>query len=368
MLKVKEFILNHPDNWEDILDKEFKVKTSRKGDYFLLKYKPEADFGNEIVRECRGIIFYAPTLEPVCVPFFKFENYCSLNADKIDWGSARVLEKIDGSLIKLWFHLGKWHISTNGTIDAEDAPCLFETFSQIKERPKNFGELFWLTYSKNNYNFLDKLVPGNTYMLEMVGPFNQVVIYYPNLGLYHLGTRDNHTLCEKEEDIGLQKPKEYPLTSLQDCISVCEGMTKEEEGFVVVDKDYHRIKVKNPLYIMIHYCALTQNSSYKRLVDVVLNHEENELLGYFPQYKEQIDLIRTAITNFYQVHYNLWQELSAKYNEDKEFALALLEKTGYDTGLIFSLKKKEMSLEEFYDFCLKHKNTTKRIIAFLEEE
>jgi len=67
----------------------------------------------------------------VAYPFNKFFNFGEEYADNIDWESAHVLEKVDGSLIKVYFHNGAWCVGTNNTIDANDAELSappYETF------------------------------------------------------------------------------------------------------------------------------------------------------------------------------------------------------------------------------------------------
>ena len=108
--------------------------------YFLIKYNMiKSDFSNKAVQQCRGIILDKETFEIVCRPFDKFFNYGETHAAKIDWDSAVATEKIDGSLIKVWWaeKLNKWMVSTNGTVNA------FEAEIQNDASPyKTFGELF----------------------------------------------------------------------------------------------------------------------------------------------------------------------------------------------------------------------------------
>ena len=136
MLSVEKFIWEN-ENWRELLqDFPYYLSVVDDEKYFLLKYQQtKSDFNNDIVKECRGIIFNTTTLKPVCVPFFKFGNYGESYADEIDWNTAKVQEKIDGSLIKLWYD-NEWHISTNGTIDASNADILNCVLY------KNFKELF----------------------------------------------------------------------------------------------------------------------------------------------------------------------------------------------------------------------------------
>ena len=83
MLAVEKFIRENK-NWKDLIQ-EFPYYISIVDDekYFLLKYQQiKSDFNNDIVKECRGIIFDKTTLKPVCVPFFKFGNYGESYADE----------------------------------------------------------------------------------------------------------------------------------------------------------------------------------------------------------------------------------------------------------------------------------------------
>ena len=108
MLKVIEFIKNNHE-WRELLSGEpYNIKISGDGGFIMLKYSQiNSDFSNEIVRECRGLIL-DEKFNPACVPFYKFGNYGESYAADIDWNSAVVEEKIDGSLIKVWNYAGKW--------------------------------------------------------------------------------------------------------------------------------------------------------------------------------------------------------------------------------------------------------------------
>ena len=120
-LHLLEFIQNNP-NWEKLLsEKPYSLSIKRDGEYILFMYSQvDSDFSNPIVQECRGITFHEKTWKCVSMRFKKFFNVQEVNASHIDWSTASVQEKLDGSLISLWYHNG-WRISTNGTIDAKKA-------------------------------------------------------------------------------------------------------------------------------------------------------------------------------------------------------------------------------------------------------
>ena len=174
MLKVLEFIKAHKDNWEDLLsDAPYYLKISRdvvfNHNLIMLKYNQlDSDFNDEMVRECRGLIIDEDSLEPISVPFFKFGNYGESYCPEIDWESAVILEKRDGSLIKV-VKLGEdYLISTNGCIDAfkaemqEDLLCPY----------KSYGELFMEAIG-DRLSLLDE---GKTYMFEYLRNLDKIEV------------------------------------------------------------------------------------------------------------------------------------------------------------------------------------------------
>ena len=179
------------DTWEELLTVEpYYLKIKEDGPYVIFNYDQiRSDFNNPIVREARGIIFRKGKWEyPVCWAFNKFGNYGESYVPDIDWNTAFVSEKVDGSLIKVWWD-GDWNISTNGTIDAFKAELNNVKFS-------SFGEYFintLLHYYENSTEFYCHLDTDYTYMFELVGPYNRVVIPYEEPAIYFIGARDKTT-------------------------------------------------------------------------------------------------------------------------------------------------------------------------------
>ena len=320
MLKLIEYIKSNP-NWEsDIQKKPYCVEVKKEDGVILLKYNQiESDFLNEMVRECRGIIL-SDTFIPVCVPFFKFGNYGESYCPEIDWGSARVQEKIDGSLIKVWYYNGKWRVSTNGTIDAYKA----EIKTLICENKyKTFGELFDEAKKNSNLDF-DKLDESNTYMFELVSPYNKIIVPYSETKLYHIGTRNRWTFEEIDEDIGVEKPKEFDLHSIEDCIKATKLMPFSEEGYVVVDKNWNRIKIKSPAYVTAHHLKGNGELNFISLIELLRTNETEEFLTYFPEYKEIVDTYKSKIESIIYGLESYIRALSGTvFETQKDFALAV---------------------------------------------
>lgn len=296
---------NLHENWRELLAADpYNLKIKEDKEYVLFSYDQiRSDFSNPIVREARGIIFRKDYWQkPACWPFSKFFNYGESNAVQIDWSTAFVTEKIDGSLIKLWWNcLGGWHISTNGTIDAFEAPLSGIGYA-------DFGTYFCSTLI-NQYDIafsdlVEDLDINCTYMFELAGPQNRVVVPYEESVIYFLGARNNYSGIEQDclssaVPRYIHRPRVYPLMSLKDCIKLAEEYSWDQEGFVVSDANFNRVKIKSPAYVRAHYMRSTYAVTRKRLVEVILANEEEEFLCYAKDYTDQIKHCKSLVNTYY---------------------------------------------------------------------
>lgn len=274
-------------------------------DYFLLKYNQiKSDFSNEAVRQCRGIILDKKTNEVVCRPFDKFFNWGETHAATIEWDSAKVTEKIDGSLIKMWWSdkTDKWMTSTNGTVNAFDAPvqndlCPYESF----------GSLFSYVLSLKGFSETT-LNKENTYMFELVSPWTKIVIQYASPDIYHIATRNTKEGFYVDENIGIQKPNVYALVSLKDAIQIAETLPFDKEGYVISDANGNRIKVKSPAYVAVHHLKNNGMINRERLLDLVRKGEVVEFVSYFPEFKDDAIKLNKEYEDFMnEIEYSLTQ-------------------------------------------------------------
>lgn len=365
MLKVLEFIKAHK-NWEELLSQApYYIKVYRDimfdHNLVMLKYNQlDSDFHEEIVRECRGLIFDEDSLEPVSVPFFKFGNYGESYCPEIDWESAVITEKRDGSLIKVVKLDGNYLISTNGCIDAFKAPLQDDLLCPYN----SYGELFFNTICLGDRKSL--LKEGKTYMFELTSPYNRVVVPYNDVEIALIGIRDNQSLQEEliynsELKDSFLLPKRYGFKTLEECIESAHSLPYSEEGYVVVDKHFNRVKIKSLEYVNVHHLRGEGAMSEKRILDIIRQNEIAEYLIYFPEYKELFDEYKRKVDDLYKAYHFMWLSFSQlKFNSRKEIALFLQDaKDVYDMGYIFKMldgKIKEscdffadMSLDKFVD-------------------
>lgn len=294
---LARYIRSH-ENWRtELSEYPYFLKIAEEGRFAIFNYdmtqsvsidgeRKMCDFSLPEVQEARGIIIDTETLDVVCWPFRKFGNYGEYYADSIDWSTARVQEKVDGSIMKLWNDGERWRVSTNSAI-TNDQPVKFGSHS--------LTDLFMEAAERQHLD-TDRLDPSATYIFELVSPDNLIVIGYPETAIYHIGTRSNITGEERDEDIGIMKPASYPLHSLDACIDAAgklnAGGKVSREGYVVVDGGWNRVKVKSPDYVAVHH--LLSVMTEKRIIAAVLDGEAEEIRNYYPQTGDAFDRYERA--------------------------------------------------------------------------
>jgi len=318
----------------DHLAEEFGIKAKRHGKYpelVLFKYNQlESPMGEPIVQECRGVILNeADNWNVVARPYDKFFNYGEGHASEIEWETAKVYEKLDGSLMTLYWYKDEWHVASSGTPDAG---------GDINGLGITFAELFWKTWNDLGY-CKPSDDRNNCYMFELMTPYNIVVVQHEESRLVLHGVRHvNGAEFEPElyaDAYGWECVKTYPITNWDECVKASTELNGAcSEGYIVCDMQFRRNKVKCPQYVAIHH--LKEGFSPKRMLEIVRGVESDEVLAYFPQYADMIGAIREK----YNTEVEAIREAYAKYKHienQKEFALSVKDMPF--AAILFGLRK-----------------------------
>lgn len=353
--KIGTFCATH-DNWAELLIQEpYCLQIKEDGDYIMFSYNQiRSDFNIGLVREARGIIFRKGAWEvPVCWAFNKFGNYGESYAPEIDWETAFVSEKVDGSLMKVWWD-NEWHISTNGTIDAFKAPI-----HDVKML--NFGEYF-MTALKKYYEkpseFFAGLETHRTYLFELVGPYNRVVVPHDEPDLYFLGARTNSSgeeyyctdLVAGSLCLGsFKRPRQYALTSLADCLNAAETKSWDDEGFVVADAHGNRVKIKSPAYVLAHFMRNNNVITRRHIIRVIVENETAEFLCYAADYKDILEETQGLMNAFHNVGNKLAEmcRTTATILHRGDYARMVKTAPVIFQGLLFMNYDRDVSAEEY---------------------
>ena len=359
-LEVQKFIESHSD-WEKLLaEKPYCITVSR--DEFngkkliMLKYSQiDSDFNIELVRECRGLILDESTFDIVSFPFTKFGNFGESYCPDIDWTTARCGEKIDGSLVKIVKIGGMLLISTNGTIDAFKAPVA----EQIGCPFKSFGDivLYCFRYaSPEGVCYMD-FEEGFTYMFELCSPWTRVVVPHTENKLYFLGKRDNTTFKETyfTDDSVMPRlfdtPRVFPLKSIDECLAATKELPWDEEGYVVCDGNFNRIKVKSPAYVAAHNLKGNGVLSYARALELVRVNEIDEICSYFEEFRPALEECKSKFWKLVEDCEACWNDylkVDSSLSTRKDKAIWITQHAKIP-GLFFGLlDKKVPSVRDFF--------------------
>lgn len=299
-------IINQNNNWRDILSAEpYNLIIKEKNNFVLLKYDQlNSNMSNEIVQECRGIILrnINNKYEIASMRFTKFFNYGQEQAAKLEF-PCEASQKIDGSLIGVWYdEMTGWHVSTSGNIDAEDAPI---NISNIN----NYRELFNIAWGDLDLNILDK---KNTYMFELVSPYTRIIVPYNETKLYLLAIRNNETLKEisrselpiiAKQLFGdkIEVPKSFLCNNIEEVQNAVNKLTEDNEhyeGFVLCDKYFNRVKMKSSTYMDLFFIKGEGIFSDKKILQLILDEQDDDILGHFPEYTDDFNRIRHGLCLF----------------------------------------------------------------------
>jgi hypothetical protein len=308
----------------------------------MLKYNQiNSPMHEPIVQQCRGIILdESNDWAVVSYPFDKFFNYGEPNAALVDWTTARVFEKLDGSMMTLYWHAGAWNVASSGLPDASGL---------AHDSGLTFAELFWKTWKSLQY-----VLPADTascFMFELMTPFNRVIVPHTESRLMYIGQRSVvGSMAESwdedhAESLGWEVVKSHPLASLNDCVEAAAKLRGiDGEGFVVRDAGFRRIKVKCPQYVALSH--LKDTLSPRSMLDIIRKADSDEFLTYFPELRPVYEQVKAKFDG-------LCDALDAEYaavkhiESQKDFALAI--KSSRCSPALFSLRgKKVASVREYF--------------------
>jgi len=328
MLTLQKFL---SDNQSDRLklSAEYGIFSKQHNDYpDLYQFTYDQISSSKIkdhpmVRESRGIILdRANDWKVISRPFDRFFNWGEdvIDGGTFDWSSFVAQEKIDGSLMILYHYAGKWNVATKGSPAANGS---------VGDHPFTFAELFWETFHKQAYSTTANLDPRATYLFELTSKYNRIVTtQLSNNGkLTLIGVRDNETGVEFPVNLYREcfdVVRSFPMTTIEEILIAAKELDpSQQEGFVLVDKNFNRIKVKSEKYVLIHHLKHCLNDI--RIIELIRTGEDSELFAYFPDLKIRFDEIKSCVNKTEHHLDYLWDSIIVEEKwldkTQKEFAL-----------------------------------------------
>jgi hypothetical protein len=203
-----------------------------------------------------------------------------------------------------------------------------------------FADLFWYTVNLqygNKQKFISKLDTNFNYMFELCTPYNIIVTQHSDFQVLLHGVRDMRTYEFIDiEDINLDKAKLYDLSSVDEMISEIDNMDWQEEGFVVVDKYFNRVKCKNPDYVAVHH--VKSNCGPYAILDIIKNNECDEFLSYFKHREDEVLYYQKCWNNEFKLIEDFYETVK-DIEDQKQFAIEVLNGISKQySGILFALR------------------------------
>ena len=356
MLAIQKYIRKHGI---DKAIQDFKLKTREYDNKILLKYDQLVSptlMALPEMQDCRGIILEKGTWKVMSLAFRKFFNSEEGNAHKIDWKTAHVLEKLDGSLIQVYWdeHKQTWFAGTTGTAEGE---------GEVNNKMgTTFNDLFWDTLDKKyelSKETWTKLHAKNfCYIFELTTPYNIVVKPHGESSATLLSIRnlddlteisyDNLILHGEMMDLPVVTAYDLNVSKIGDLKNTLENMPWSEEGYVVVDANFNRVKVKNPAYVHAHH--LKGKMGNHHIMGIIKTNEIEEFIATFKEREEEIRQLEKNYSDLVDKLSKSWGELyllkpkNITPQEKKRFAMNVFEFVDKNdlkefSGMFFSLNE-----------------------------
>lgn len=315
----------------------------------ILNYNQlESPKTDPIVRECRGLVLERDTWKIVARAFPRFFNWGEV-ADELrifNWNDCHIQGKEDGSLGLLYNYKGEWHFNTRGSF--ADSIMSFQEFT--------WKQLFCAAIGIETLADLDghvALSPRNTYVFELVSPFNQIVRQYPDPAVYLLSAfRGKEELLLGEVDfiaelmnrnrLDVWRPETWSFDNIKDVEDHVYALSEQDqtfEGVVLRDNENRRWKIKSGTYVALHRMRGEGENLFnpKHQLKFILMGETDEVIGYFPIAEKSI-LENKGLVDAAQVELEQVWEQHWRIEDQKEFALAIVPETKF-SGILFNLRK-----------------------------
>lgn len=270
----------------------------------------------------RGLIVDGERI--VATPFPKFFNLGERD-ESVPALEFAAFDKMDGSLIIIFHHAGRWLCATKGSFQSTQAVA-----------------------AQGMVDRLSGLVPGITYLAELIGPSNRIVARYPSDEMVLLAAyRSDGVEVERDELVrlavaaGLRLVAVKPFASIMDIASHAKTLPMDEEGFVVRFANGYRLKIKGDEYRRIH--ALVSRLSPLSVWEAMLNGDDMERIRrdlpeeFWGDFDQMYELLFSAVAEVVDA---AQREAEARAGwTDKEVGLALKDVPEPARHFIFAYRK-----------------------------
>jgi len=243
------------------------IMRQEDGDLRLYCYSKQCTYErtwNVWTKMARGLIIDVFNRRIVATPFEKFFNHGEIVDE--DGSPAypnlpfEAYEKLDGSLIIVFYYGGRWRTATKGSFHSDQAQ--------------------WAQKELEAKGLIKYFAPGVTYLFEAIYDTNRIVVRYDYQGLVALGAYAPNgyewQLNGFENIHGLRMAKKFRFGSISEMLAKAKRLGITEEGWVVRYSNGHREKIKGDEYKRVH--ALVSRMTPLSIWESMKNQDDLEAI------------------------------------------------------------------------------------------
>jgi hypothetical protein len=343
MLLTQEFLRNG-GTLQDLKDRYgIAARIDETEGLVCLNYSMiESPMGEPIVQECRQLILSLKDYSVVSFGLLKFFNYGEGHCPSaFNWDNFDTYEKLDGSLIAFYHWNGKWHCATRSVPGG---------YSTVDDSGLSFKDLVLMALKDMGTSWdevTSHFEPGYTYVAELTCPENQVVVAHKGRKLTLLAIRSLAAPFFKESNIytwaSWHPGFPLPLVTLHEGFSL-EAVKEfvqtrnplEHEGFVLVDANFNRIKLKSDSYCLMAHQRDGLGKSNKARLELILSEKDDDVMSILPPYvQDKITLLKSKLVSLVSSIDRVYDEIKDTETQ-KDFAMLALKHRF--SGVLFALR------------------------------
>jgi RNA ligase len=249
---------------------------------------------DEVTLSCRGLV----TDDRAVVFARPFKKFFNMEEGKhTPTSEFEVFEKMDGSLIIVFWYDGGWVVASRGSFTSEQAVAASKIF-----------------FDKLNHNFSI----GITYLFEFTANWNRIVVDYgdeDNLTLLGAIRTDDETEATYEQLEMIARGANCDVVKRYDGIkdySTLKGIIKDnQEGFVIRFSNGDRMKIKGEEYLRLHKVMtnLSTTAVWEVLsngggMDDLLKDVPDEFYDKIKDYEKSLIVQFNKLEEEYQNHFD----------------------------------------------------------------
>lgn len=293
---------------------------------------------DDVTMMCRGLVTHSFNGHIYARPmkkFFNLEEKRHTPTSEFD-----VYEKMDGSLILLFWYKDQWVVASRGSFTSEQAVGAKRLFDKM---------------------FLDGLPKNYTYVFEFIAPWNRIVVDYGDVTKLVLLTAcnvengvepDYAILQQVAKSLNVEIVKKYD--GLKDVDSLKNLIKDNHEGFVVKYSNGQRVKIKSEEYLRLHEIMtnvstksvweyLSGGQTLEDLVDDVPDEFYKKVKDYEKELNEQYEYIEKTIKSLYK------KIMLEKPESDKDYAMLVKKHYKPYWSVLFNMRYEQDYSEKIWN-------------------